>query len=244
MLDLQHNIVSLLYAAHGTLSGYSERMLEQSFVTPVEQLAEAHGAIERTAALLERTMAITKRLGMILKSSRNHTKIPAEAGIDETWKTVKKIFCPSLRETRVEIIEHIPENFPAIQCDPRDLNEILHVLTEDAVQAMRGSQAMKPRKLIVRAELSLRGEETCALITVADTGPGMDNNILSRIFTPFFTTKEPGSSNGLGLFIAKRLAETNHGRISVSSFRSCGTTFSLEFGIALVKEQIPCLEAS
>lgn len=94
-------------------------------------------------------------------------------------------------------------------------------------------------KLILRACLAFSTqEEPLAVITVADTGPGIPEKVLRRLFQPFFTTKPEGEGNGLGLYLVKGLVERNHGRISVSSYQGLGTTFTIEFPTVQSNEKI------
>jgi len=67
----------------------------------------------------------------------------------------------------------------------------------------------------------------CAVITVSDTGIGMDADTVSRIFDPYFTTKEPGKGTGLGLSTAYGIVELHKGRITVESSPGSGTSFRI-----------------
>jgi signal transduction histidine kinase len=62
------------------------------------------------------------------------------------------------------------------------------------------------------------------VVTITDTGMGMDEEALQRIFEPYFSTKATGT--GLGLTIAKRNIELHGGRIAITSRRGSGTTVS------------------
>jgi signal transduction histidine kinase len=64
-------------------------------------------------------------------------------------------------------------------------------------------------------------------ITVSDTGVGISKENMSRLFTPFFTTKQVGKGTGLGLPIAYGIVKLHHGQISVRSDVGKGSTFSI-----------------
>ena len=63
------------------------------------------------------------------------------------------------------------------------------------------------------------------LLEIRDSGPGMEEAVLQRIFEPYFTTK--GSGTGLGLAITRKMVEEHGGRISVSSTPGKGTCFEI-----------------
>jgi signal transduction histidine kinase len=65
-----------------------------------------------------------------------------------------------------------------------------------------------------------------AWVKVSDNGQGIPEDVLSKIFYPFFTTKEKGS--GIGLAIAQKIVESHHGSIDVESEPGVGTTFTLK----------------
>ena len=67
-------------------------------------------------------------------------------------------------------------------------------------------------------------------LRIADTGIGMDDAALARIFEPYFSTKTTGT--GLGLTIAKRNVEANGGHVAVASERGAGTTVTFTLPIA------------
>ena len=68
-----------------------------------------------------------------------------------------------------------------------------------------------------------------AEIKVGDNGMGVAGPILSKIFQPFFTTKGPGQGTGLGLYIAKYIAEHHHGKIAVYNNNPKGSIFEVTF---------------
>jgi signal transduction histidine kinase len=74
--------------------------------------------------------------------------------------------------------------------------------------------------------LALAETTPAMIVEVADSGVGMDQEALAKIFEPYFSTKATGT--GLGLTIAKRNVELNGGAISVKSERGMGTTVTIE----------------
>ena len=97
----------------------------------------------------------------------------------------------------------------------------------NAVQAMSTmDDAQRSRDLIIRTEQVADDEQVeYGVIHITDTGPGMDETMVARIFEPYFTSKSGGS--GLGLPTARRLIEQHEGRIDVHSEVGQGTDFAL-----------------
>ncbi|MGO8794051.1 MAG: ATP-binding protein [Candidatus Sulfotelmatobacter sp.] len=105
-------------------------------------------------------------------------------------------------------------NLPRVEHDVDQIHQLLLNLLLSAVQAIDGAGE-------TRVQVSLfKGD---AAIFVIDTGRGIAPEHLPKIFLPFYTTK--GSGTGLGLSLARRIAEGHHGRIDVTSEVGKGTKF-------------------
>lgn len=85
--------------------------------------------------------------------------------------------------------------------------------------------------------LSGRSFTNCVKIEVRDSGAGIDEQNMGRIFDPFFSTKEPGKGTGLGLSISSRIVDSFGGRITVESARGKGTRFIIWLPVS---DQITC----
>jgi signal transduction histidine kinase len=72
-------------------------------------------------------------------------------------------------------------------------------------------------------------EDSKIVIEVSDSGEGIDENNLDKIYDPFYTTKQPGEGTGLGLWIVYETVQHYNGEISVESKRGTGSTFSVKF---------------
>jgi len=120
----------------------------------------------------------------------------------------------------IELSSAIPVDFPDVMVDPDLMRRVLTNLITNAVQAMpeRG-------KLIIRAEK----KDKDALVSVEDTGIGISEENMAKLFQPLFTTKARGQ--GLGLAVCKRLVEAHCGIISVESQVGRGSTFTIRIPI-------------
>lgn len=107
-------------------------------------------------------------------------------------------------------------------CDAEQMKQVLLNLAVNACEAMPAG-----------GTLLLRGERRGGdlLLTVADTGNGIPKENLSRLFTPFFTTKQIGKGTGLGLPIAYGIVKMHRGTIDVKSEVGAGTTFTVTIPI-------------
>jgi signal transduction histidine kinase len=121
---------------------------------------------------------------------------------------------------RITIEVHAPADLPVIRIDRTLFGRALTNVIENALHAMPG-----PGKISIDSRLSTLDGHRRVLVTVTDTGVGMDQEALSRIFEPYFSTKATGT--GLGLTIAKRNIELNGGTIDVKSERGVGTAVTI-----------------
>jgi two-component system NtrC family sensor kinase len=116
----------------------------------------------------------------------------------------------------VTVIEEFDYDLPQVAVSGNRIKQVMINLVMNAIQAM-GSGGT----LLIKAGQ----EESQAVITVADTGPGIAPEILPLIFEPFFTTKVPEQGTGLGLYVSSCLMEAIGGSLEVNSVVGEGTTF-------------------
>jgi PAS domain S-box-containing protein len=125
---------------------------------------------------------------------------------------------PHAAKNKVETMTEIEAPLPQMYADPQQLQQVLLNLTLNAVDAMP-----KGGMLTVKAAFDSADQMT---ITVADTGMGIDADLLPRIFQPFFTSKKRRGL-GLGLPICDRIVKSHGGKIVVDSRPGEGTTFKI-----------------
>jgi len=121
---------------------------------------------------------------------------------------------------RIAIDVQAAADLPEVTIDRTLFARALTNVMENALHAMPGTG---------RLTVSSRQSQSQILVEVRDTGIGMDQEALNKIFEPYFSTKATGT--GLGLTIAKRNIELNGGTIAVASERGAGTTVTMTLPI-------------
>jgi nitrogen fixation/metabolism regulation signal transduction histidine kinase len=116
----------------------------------------------------------------------------------------------------VRLTTDVPPSLPPVSCDRTQMSRALTNLVENALQAMPGGGSLA---------IAARLEADRVIITVADTGVGMDREAALRAFEPYFSTKTAGS--GLGLANAKRAVENSGGTLTLETEAGRGTTLTL-----------------
>jgi signal transduction histidine kinase len=103
----------------------------------------------------------------------------------------------------IEVVRDYDRSLPPITAFPGELNQVWTNLIHNAVDAMEGHGTLTVR--------TRPAEDDRLMVEVGDTGPGVPDDVRTRVFEPFFTTKEVGKGTGLGLDIAWRIVVGRHG---------------------------------
>ncbi len=124
----------------------------------------------------------------------------------------------------IEIQKDLDPSLPAVRVDLQQVNHVFMNVILNAAQAMEGCGT-----LALLSRPSERGDRV--IIEIADTGPGIPEDVMPHIFDPFYTTKEEGKGTGLGLSLAYGIMENHGGSIRAVSEPGKGTTFIIELPI-------------
>ena len=136
--------------------------------------------------------------------------------VEQIIQKTMSLVQPHAAKNRVETAIRIADPLPQMYADPQQLQQILLNLSLNAVDAMPNGGTLTIGAAAAAAQ-AMR-------ITVADTGIGIDADVLPRIFQPFFTSKKRRGL-GLGLPICDRIVKSHGGKIEVESRPGQGTTF-------------------
>ncbi len=130
-----------------------------------------------------------------------------------------------LHTAQIEVVTDLDPELPITWADPFQLQQVLLNLLTNAEHAVRSSPGAK--RIVLRTRRD--GERVVA--TVEDSGPGIQRDVLDRIFNPFYTTKPVGEGTGLGLSISDGIVREHGGQITVHTAPGQGATFNVELPI-------------
>ena len=124
----------------------------------------------------------------------------------------------------IEIIKNIPEDLPPVKADPTQLHQVFLNLFNNAIDAIIERYGASGGRLEVTAEIN---ENDFFRITVSDNGAGISEENMSKVFSPFFTTKPVGKGTGLGLSVCYGIVREMGGEMKVESKKDRGTVFTV-----------------
>ena len=128
------------------------------------------------------------------------------------------------RKEDIDIVSNLEESLPNVYGDPALLYQVFLNVIMNAFQAMSRQGVLT---IHTRTIQSLDKEKI--EIEVSDTGEGIRQENMEKIFAPFFTTKAPGKGTGLGLAVTRRIAQEHSGQININSTPGIGTTVKILF---------------
>ena len=163
----------------------------------------------------DRTAAIVRGLRNFSRLDEDNLKL---ANINECLESTLVILSGQFKEF-IEVEKNYAPSLPEIYCYPGQLNQVFLNILNNA------RQAIKNRGKIWLATSNL---ENTIRISIKDNGAGIPKELLSKIFEPFYTTKEIGEGTGLGLSISYGIIEKHKGKIDVKSEVGVGTEFIID----------------
>ena len=225
---IAHDFNNILFP----ISGYAEMLLQDI----PDDSPLRHG--------LSKILAGSKRAGdlvtQILTFSRQRERKLKPLKIELLVKEALKLIRSSL-PTTINIRQNINKDCGLVMADPTQIHQIVMNLCTNAFHAMEeagGKLTITLEKVELAAKdlknpAMIPGQHICLM--VADTGPGMEQSIIDRIFDPYFTTKVEGKGTGLGLAVVHGIIESHGGQVSVYSESGNGAKFKVY--LPVIKEQ-------
>lgn len=204
------------------ITGYGEILL-----STLETGDPRRASVEEILKASQRAASLTRQL---LAFSRKQLMSPRILNLNtvvaETDRMLRRVIGEDIRlELRMD------PSLGTVRADPGQIEQVLMNLAVNARDAMpEGGRLLIETSNVDLDEAYVREHPEArpgphVLLSVSDTGCGMDEQVLSRLFEPFFTTKEPGKGTGLGLSTVYGIVRQSGGSIRVTSQPGKGSTF-------------------
>ncbi len=162
----------------------------------------------------------------LLTFSRQDQAPVTNTDLNAEVKRVLSLIKYQINRSQIRIVEHLEPNLPTLTANGPQIQQVLTNFLVNARDAMaEGDWATKEIEVITSQRV-IKGKRR-AVLSVRDNGCGIPPENLSKIFAPFYTSKEATKGTGLGLSVCLGIAESHNGTIEVESSPGKGSTFSL-----------------
>lgn len=201
----------------GTINLTLQLLLEdwQHHATPREKRT-----VKRLHTLQRETARLFGILDDFLRYAGAQSPEPQPCDVNETLRDILDFVAPQAARQGIEIRTALAADLPALSADPKLLKQAILNLVINAEEAMP-----EGGELIIQTAAA----DQCVRLDITDTGRGIPDHILPRIFDLYYSTKDGGT--GLGLPTTRRILELHNGRIEVESEANRGTHFTIRLPI-------------
>ncbi len=222
---IAHDFNNLL----GIILGYTERLTGnvRNDQRTLQDVKAIHIAAQRGANLVRQLLTFARKTDVAFE------EMNVNSIVDELGRLLKETF-----PRNIVLKVQSEATMPPIIGDVNQIHQAVLNLCVNARDAMPagGTITLKTETVtgfMLREKFPDAEADFYANISVRDTGSGMDEEVRSKIFEPFFSTKGPGKGTGLGLAVVHGIVKSHHGVIDVISAPGKGTLFNLYFPVVL-----------
>lgn len=216
----------------GVILGYCEALEAQTDLPePIRKMiVEIHNAGTSAKDLTRHLLAFSRR--QVLR--------PISLDLNAIVNRVKSMLSRLIGED-VNLVSVLSQDLGIIKADPIQIEQVLMNLAVNAREAMPkgGMITIKTANVVIEKTSSSSKPGRYVMMSVSDTGIGMDKETQSRIFEPFFSTRGSGKGTGLGLSTVFGIVEQSGGTIDVHSEPAHGTTFTILFPRCMEMAAVP-----
>jgi len=206
-------------------------------ITTLDPSALSRQHADEVIKVVEQASGLTNQL---LAFSRNQIVEPQIVNLNGLVANIEKILRMLIGKD-IALMTNLDPYLGQVKADPGQIGQVIMNLCVNARDAMPNGGSLTIETAMT--ELGNSCDHTApgtrpgrfVLLSVTDTGSGMDQAVKDKLFEPFFTTKAPGKGNGLGLSIVYGIVKQHHGHMAVASDVGHGTTFNI---------YLPLVEAS
>jgi len=198
----------------------SAQVLEESF-SPNDFRAQL---VSRIVKEIDRSNELLKKFFRFAKPSRPEQDF---IDIEKIIESVQLLLVSRMKKRKIVFKSNHEAELPKVFVDESQIEQVIVNLLLNAMDSIKNSgEIFVSTKLSkIKSDSKEKTEQEMVIVQIQDTGEGIEDEIIEKIFNPFFTTKSEGV--GMGLAISSRLVEENGGRLEVNSEIGKGSSFSL-----------------
>lgn len=212
-----------------------ETLLLANFIEKKQEIEDFKAKIdfdytkEETDLLLNSISEGAVRTSEIVKGLRSFSRLDGgektKASVNEGLESTLLLMQSAFKRKNIHLVKDLG-NLPEIYCFAGQLNQVFMNILTNAAQATAEKGMITVKSFVDKPTNTVK-------ISIADTGKGMTEEVRSKIFQPFFTTKAVGEGTGLGLSISYGIIKKHDGQIDVESIVGKGTIFTITLPIGL-----------
>jgi len=208
----------------GHLSNSTNSPASQQHLDEMRRLLKIDHILSDALCLIEESQEGAERVKRIVQDLKSFSRVDrAVVSVDNINDCLDSTINIAWNEIKyIATLNREYGQLPSIRCHPQQLNQVFLNLLVNAGQAMEEQGTITIRTW---------HDEASVFVSISDTGKGIPEEILKKIFEPFYTTKEPGKGTGLGLSISADIVRKHGGEILVASQVGEGTVFTVRLPI-------------
>ncbi|GEO09230.1 sensor histidine kinase [Segetibacter aerophilus] len=191
----------------------------------VSDLNNSEGSVDDLKLGIDTIKRRSEGLLKFAETYRNLNKITTlnlkKVYVRDLFENLNTLMEPTLDKKNIDMEIVLKDPSLAVEADVTLVEQVLINLVVNSIDAVKDRE---DARIVLTAEVSNNKK---IIIKVGDNGPGMSEEVLDKIFIPFFSTKKSGS--GIGLSLCKQIMMLHHGNIHAQSIEGQGTTFLLQF---------------
>jgi len=194
------------------------------------EAGEKDGRQEDLKMIVQETLRCKKIVSDLLNFARQQDVLAQETDVHDVLRQAIDSVRHQPGFAQVQIVQNFSPDLPHIQADPFQLVQVFMNLLNNSTEAM-------PEGGTVTIETRRADRQQAVEIVVTDTGSGIPEENLGKLFNPFFTTKPLGKGTGLGLSIVYGIVKMHRGQIFVESQLGKGATFTITLPVMLATQE-------
>jgi len=203
------------------IRGYLEQFVNELSRHPAFQSDKVNENLDRIDRAVDRIVGVVQS---IKNFSRPTTGEFLSVDLREVIRSARSLLDQQMRMKQIVYVERFPDHGVYVSGEFSALERVLVNVFSNSIDAIEMNGDGSNRKI----ETQVLANERRAYVNVADTGAGVDGELIKKVFDPFFTTKEVGKGTGLGLAISQSIISAHGGRIGMKRNHGAGVTVHIE----------------